>query len=546
MKRQILLLIFGTFIGYTRGVTQDLPNGGFENFGSQVTNIYLRQNLQRNPGKCMNEPSTFQLKDPPLQGRDRPLGFKTSDDILLRQDAFYVVQETAAEHVRSGSSALRLQDNSFGLGVVGFFEAEELVWETLPTPYLFDDVPIAIEGYYKHTSGTPQTFAQNVCTSRGPLTEATTFFGGFAVYALMTKYNTSTNQRDTVAFVNEVFDDASTYTAFSVPIDIRMEDVLPDSILFVLSCSPEFLSPNAIVFPGSTSVIDDLDFVFCDPLIDNTVNLSARTLVSNDANADSYQWIDCDNSNTPIEGATERTFSAEENGNYAVIITNGSCSETSACTFVDITSCNSSSTQNAEACFEYTWLGNTYSETGTYTTTLPNSLGCDSLLTLNLTIDTVNTAITQAEGTLTSQQANATYQWLDCDNDNVPVEDATSSSFTPGSSGRYAVEITTADGCTGTTECVTIEVILGIEENNFGHPLAIYPNPSNGLITIDLGEVYPTVEITVSDLSGKIHLVTTGNNMRQANLPLDVPPGTYLVTLRSTTGPTAHARIIIN
>lgn len=544
MKRQILVLIFGTLTSYMQGLAQNLPNGDFESFADQQVNVYNKDTPLVNNETCQNEPSSLTLTGT-MTGRDRPVGFKTSDDIFGGLEANYVVQETAAEHVHSGSSALRLQDDSFGLGVVGFFEVERLQWDNLPTPYRFDEVPIAIEGYYKHTSGAPQTFVKDQCTSRGKLEKNTTFFGGFAVYALMTKYNTSTGERDTVAFVDEEFEDASTYTAFSAAVDIRMDDVLPDSIVFIISCSPEFLSPNAIAFTGSVSFIDDIDFVFCDPLIDNTLNLSARTLISNDANADSYQWIDCDNGNTPIEGATERTFSAEENGNYAVMITNGSCSETSACTFVDINSCNSSSTQNVQSCFEYTWLGNTYSETGTYTATLPNSLGCDSLLTLNLTIDTVNTAITRAEGTLTSQQANATYQWLDCDNDNAPVEGATSSSFTPGNSGRYAVEITTADGCVETTGCMAVEIILAIEENTFDHPLAIYPNPSDGRITIDLGKEYPSVEITVRDLSGRVHLVTTGNNMRQANLPLDVPPGTYMVTLQSTTGPTAHTRIII-
>ena len=46
-------------------------------------------------------------------------------------------------------------------------------------------------------------------------------------------------------------------------------------------------------------------------------------------------------------------------------------------------------TQNITACISYTWPTNnqTYNSSGNYSTTLTNSLGCDSTIILNLTID---------------------------------------------------------------------------------------------------------------------------------------------------------------
>ncbi len=44
-----------------------------------------------------------------------------------------------------------------------------------------------------------------------------------------------------------------------------------------------------------------------------------------------YQWVDCDNGNSPIAGATNQSYAAIANGNYAVEITVGSCTATSAC-----------------------------------------------------------------------------------------------------------------------------------------------------------------------------------------------------------------------
>ncbi len=50
---------------------------------------------------------------------------------------------------------------------------------------------------------------------------------------------------------------------------------------------------------------------------------------------------------------------------------------------------NSYQTQDVNtSCTEFTWIdGNTYTSSGTYTYTLPNSVGCDSIITLNLVVN---------------------------------------------------------------------------------------------------------------------------------------------------------------
>ncbi len=49
----------------------------------------------------------------------------------------------------------------------------------------------------------------------------------------------------------------------------------------------------------------------------------------------SYQWLDCGNDYTPVEGATSQTFSPEFSGSYAVEVTmNTGCADTSACYYV--------------------------------------------------------------------------------------------------------------------------------------------------------------------------------------------------------------------
>ncbi len=44
-----------------------------------------------------------------------------------------------------------------------------------------------------------------------------------------------------------------------------------------------------------------------------------------------YQWLDCNNNLSPVPGATSQTFTPPQDGNYAVVVTNQFCSDTSAC-----------------------------------------------------------------------------------------------------------------------------------------------------------------------------------------------------------------------
>lgn len=82
---------------------------------------------------------------------------------------------------------------------------------------------------------------------------------------------------------------------------------------------------------GGCTTVDS--FVVDEPAaIDNSVTQDKNVLTANEAGA-TYQWIDCGDM-SPIAGATNQTYTATANGDYAVIITVGSCSDTSACSTV--------------------------------------------------------------------------------------------------------------------------------------------------------------------------------------------------------------------
>ncbi len=69
--------------------------------------------------------------------------------------------------------------------------------------------------------------------------------------------------------------------------------------------------------------------------IDVSILMGDATVHANAEDA-TYQWIDCANGNSPIEGEINQDFTPLVNGSYAVIVSDGICSDTSECFDVTI------------------------------------------------------------------------------------------------------------------------------------------------------------------------------------------------------------------
>ncbi|OIQ31898.1 MAG: hypothetical protein BM555_05070 [Crocinitomix sp. MedPE-SWsnd] len=131
-------------------------------------------------------------------------------------------------------------------------------------------------------------------------------------------------------------------------------------------------------------------------------------------------------------------------------------------------------------CVSYTWPANgqTYTADGVYTAVLTSIEGCDSTVTLDLTINTVDVGVTQNSFDLTADLVSATYQWLDCDDNNSELVGETNQTFMAATNGNYAVEVTN-NGCTDTSSCHTIEG-LGLFSSTGTSLIELYPNPTAG------------------------------------------------------------------
>lgn len=198
------------------------------------------------------------------------------------------------------------------------------------------------------------------------------------------------------------------------------------------------------------------------------------------------------------------------------------------------------------ACRSHKWInGVTYSSSNSAVKdTIASSMGCDSIVTLNLTINNVSSVTTTITDslTITADNGNGTYQWLDCNNGMSPITDSTNQSINPQGSGNYAVQIT-ENGCVDTSDCVRF-IRSSIIENTFSDVFTAYPNPTNGLFNIEFDNVQEELNIELMSVSGKVIQSSVYTNTNRIQLDLNQPQGVYLLKVTDNKGNSAVLRLV--
>jgi hypothetical protein len=227
--------------------------------------------------------------------------------------------------------------------------------------------------------------------------------------------------------------------------------------------------------------------------------------------ATSQNWLSNGVSfSTSINAA--KTFTSAGTYEIKLISYNGACSDTHSL-YVFVSSPSSSSISTT-ACQSFTCSVNnqTYTQTGNYSTTIPTVAGCDSVITLNLTINqptnssetvsncgnytwAANGQTYTQSGTYTSTFTNASgclstqtlYLTVNLPSSYTLTEAALDTYLLNGQSytqsGTYTQVIPNAAGCDST---ITLNLTLnytGITELKDG--IRIYPNPTFDNLTIE-------------------------------------------------------------
>ena len=178
---------------------------------------------------------------------------------------------------------------------------------------------------------------------------------------------------------------------------------------------------------------------------------------------------------------------------------------------------SNSDTEQITACDSYTWHGETYTaSTSTPTFTTTNAAGCDSTVTLQLTIN-------YSTETTVADTAQNSYTW---------------NGTTYTESGTYTWNGMTADGCDSTVTLMLVIEQVGINTTSDAAAISIYPNPTTGRLTIQADDI---ISVEVYDPVGRrVALFKDSNVINLENLAT----GTYTLRIKRTAG-TSMQRVII-
>ena len=264
----------------------------------------------------------------------------------------------------------------------------------------------------------------------------------------------------------------------------------------------------------------------CDSVIviNATIHLSQSNIYSVHS-CEEFTWID-GNTYTSSNNSAQFTLSTV-NGCDSVVTLN-------------LTIFNSDSTiDHQEACGDFTWIdGNTYTSSNNSAQIILSTVnGCDSVVTLDLTILNADTSVTSLPPSLEANADSATYQWIDCTT-SLPIDSATSQIFVAHNNGSYAV-VVTQNGCTDTSSCYQINNV-GMTSLS-GTEASVFPNPSSNNITI---QCFGEFDFKVLSIDGKT--VLSGSGLDAVNCELaEFPRGQYTIVV-SQAGKANHYKVILN
>lgn len=177
-----------------------------------------------------------------------------------------------------------------------------------------------------------------------------------------------------------------------------------------------------------------------------------------------------------------------------------------------------------------------YTEPGVFTQNTVTSAGCDSTIYVGITIFNNGFNVSVEGDDLISDVMGQSYQWVDCNNNNQPIPGATEQGFSPTQSGSYAVIVIGNQG-SAQSECVTF-VVASLNEQEFVST-AIYPNPCRE--TLFIAGLTGTARFELHDLTGK--LLISGSIMTEQMDVSTLSAGTYLLSLFDAHGKRVHKLI---
>ena len=185
------------------------------------------------------------------------------------------------------------------------------------------------------------------------------------------------------------------------------------------------------------------------------------------------------------------------------------------------------------------------SSSGTYTETFVSTIGCDSVVELSLVVSApidLTVTISNNDTVVTANQAGASYQWIDCAT-NQEVLGATNQSFTPQVAGEYAVEIT-VNGCTEVSACYFVEATDVSVPFSFQREIKLYPNPTRNYSVIE--NIPNGTLLQIFDLLGRNVLSIEAVNENYILNVDDFSEGVYIINFINNNEIISVKKLVVN
>ncbi len=148
----------------------------------------------------------------------------------------------------------------------------------------------------------------------------------------------------------------------------------------------------------------------------------------------------------------------------------------------------------------YLFGGNNIQQSGIYSDTLVSVNGCDSIVTLQLFVNALPVPVIIRSGDTLSTQTFVVYQWL---KDGNPV--GSGNAWLPmTANGTYAVVVTDANGCSDTSAALQVTGV-GVEDLLTATTVNVFPNPNSGAFMVVFGKT-GNRELSVTDATGRLIL----------------------------------------
>lgn len=295
-------------------------------------------------------------------------------------------------------------------------------------------------------------------------------------------------------------------------------------------CSGELYNFHGTYFDSAGSYTDTLNSInACDSIIHLTLNvLNASSQILNE--------VICSGDNYDFNGTLFNS-----SGIYSDTLTSNNGCDSIITLQLTVLNPNSSFTQSICEGETYDFNGMLLNANGIYNDTLNSSGACDSIVVLSLIVNSVNLNIHLSNDTLTAF-TTGTVQWYDCNLKQV-LFGASGNIFVPTVTGNYAAIITEGN-CTDTSTCINVIVNSINLISNCDFQFSLSPNPTNETVTVQFSQQANCI-LEITNTLGQIVYTKAINHKSETINLQSLPSGLYFCSVKTEDGKTAQQKLIV-